>query len=63
MPSIKILVVSTNLLLLLVGLLVWLVGNISKNPARKRIGLTLLSVWVLYDLIGLILAFSLGWFK
>jgi hypothetical protein len=62
MQLLKIFVGVSNLLLLIAGAAAWIAGTMTKNPSRKRIGAMLLSIWLVYDLIGVILAWYLGWF-
>lgn len=62
MQWIKIFIGLTNLLLLLAGLSTWLAGWAAKSPGRKQVGSALLAAWLVYDLVGVILAFSFGWF-
>ncbi|MFT5241441.1 MAG: hypothetical protein ACI9OU_000916 [Candidatus Promineifilaceae bacterium] len=62
MDWLKIVVGSVNAIVLLTGAAIWLAGQISKNPSRKRVGTMILGAWLIIDLISVILAFSLGWF-
>ena len=63
MSGLQILVCVLNVLLLLGGSLAWVAGATANNPSRKRVGVRLLSAWLVCDAVAVILAWSLGWFS
>ncbi len=63
MDLLKVIIIVISIALILVGTVVWLAGLLSKNVARKMLGLQILGAWIILDFICVILALCLGWFK
>ena len=59
----KYVVAAIIIVLLLLGGVAWIFGRVSNNEKIKKLGATILGVWILLDVVFALLAIPLGWYK
>ena len=52
-----------SLVWLFVGAAIWLAGWLPKCAPCKRLGVSILGAWLVFDFLAVAIAFSLGWFS
>lgn len=56
-------VVGIDIALLVAAILVWLSGRVAKKDTLKKVSYIIFGLWCLFDVILMIVAFPLGWYK